>query len=89
MCFSKAPLRICRSGNAKGMNELECKIARNEIYARHGRRFSDESLQAYFDSCSWYEGWIEPDDFPEGMLSELEQENIRTIREYESMMGFQ
>lgn len=72
----------------EGLNELECRIARNEIYARHGRRFSDESLQAYFDSCSWYEGFIEPSDFLEDMLSEVEQENIRTINEYETTMGF-
>ncbi len=81
--FEYVMLREC-----EGMNELECRIARNEIYARHGRRFSDESLQAYFDSCSWYEGVIEPSDFSEDMLNEVEQENIRTINEYESMMGF-
>lgn len=81
--YADLMLREC-----EGMNELECKIARNEIYARHGRGFSDESLQAYFDSCSWYEGFIEPSDFSENMLSETEKENIRTINEYESMMGF-
>lgn len=72
----------------EGLNALECRIARNEIYARHGRMFSDESLQAYFDSCSWYEGFIEPSDFSESMLSEVEQENIRTINGYELTMGF-
>lgn len=72
----------------EGLSALECRIARNEIYARHGRRFTDESLQAYFDSCSWYEGFIDPSDFSESMLSEVEQENIRTINEYEREMGY-
>lgn len=72
----------------EGMNELECRIARNEIYARHGRIFADESLQAYFDSCSWYEGFIEPDVFSQDMLSDIELENLSTIKLYESDMGF-
>lgn len=57
----------------EGLSEEECKIARNEIYARYGRLFSDESLQAYFDSCDWYEGTISPDDFDENMLTDIEK----------------
>lgn len=30
------------------------RIARNEIYARHGRMFNDAELQAYFNSQPWY-----------------------------------
>lgn len=72
----------------EGMNALECRIARNEIYARHGRIFSDESLQAYFDSCSWYEGFIEPEEFSEGLLNEIELANIDVIKAYEESQGF-
>lgn len=72
----------------EGMNALECRIARNEIYARHGRLFSDESLQAYFDSCSWYEGFIEPEEFSEELLNEIELANIDVIKAYEESQGF-
>ena len=37
-------------GFTKGM----CRLARNEIYARHGRKFKDEELNNYFLSRSWY-----------------------------------
>ncbi|MFR9148557.1 MAG: YARHG domain-containing protein [Hungatella sp.] len=30
------------------------RFAKNEIYARHGRRFHDSELQGYFDQLSWY-----------------------------------
>lgn len=70
------------------LTELECKIARNEIYARHGRKFADESLQAYFDACSWYEGIIEAGDFSENVLNEYELENLSRITEYEENMGY-
>lgn len=59
------------------------KKARNEIYARHGRKFKDAEIQAYFDSKDWYEGYIEPDDFQEDMLSEIEKANRDLIVEVE------
>lgn len=65
------------------LDQTELSYARNEIYARHGRRFKDESLQEYFDSKSWYQGTISPDDFTEDMLSELEKDNVEKIRDLE------
>lgn len=62
----------------------ELRIARNEIYARHGRRFKDENLQAYFESCSWYNGVIEPDDFSEGLLNEYEKANVALLKKTEN-----
>ncbi len=72
----------------EGLNELECKIARNEIYARHGRKFEDEALQRYFDICSWYYGTIEPTNFSADVLNNFELENLKIIGEYEIKMGY-
>ena len=64
-------------------------MARNEIYARHGRLFIDEELQNYFDSCSWYEGYIEPEDFDEkSELSKCERKNAKLILKYEKKKGY-
>ena len=64
------------------------KLARNEIYARHGRRFNDNALQEYFDSCSWYTGTILPEDFSESVLNEYEKANRDLITNYEKQMGY-
>lgn len=48
------------------LNGLPLQIinyGKNEIYARHGRRFRSQELQAYFDGQNWYSGSISPDDF--------------------------
>ena len=37
------------------LSVYELRIARNEIYARHGRRFKSEDLQEYFSSKNWYD----------------------------------
>lgn len=63
-----------------GLSKSELRLARNEIFARHGRMFDDQELQDYFNSKSWYRGTIRPEDFSESMLSETEKANIETIK---------
>ena len=65
-----------------------CKVARNEIYARHGRRFKDAELQAYFDAKSWYKGTIEPADFDDSVLNDFENKNKELITKYEIEKGY-
>lgn len=66
----------------------ELQIARNEILARHGRKFEDENMKMYFESKSWYSGTIEPTEFDayyDSILSEVEKANIQLIQSVESM----
>ena len=71
-----------------GLSAEECRIARNELYARHGRLFDDEELQEYFNSCSWYVGTISAKDFSEDILNEYEIANRDLIVKYEKEMGY-
>lgn len=52
-----------------------------EIYARHGRRFYDVNLQAYFDEKSWYVPMSEGTRFTEEVFNEYERLNIVAIKE--------
>lgn len=38
----------------RGIPPEEARLLRNEIYARHGRRFRDPRLQRYFEDFAWY-----------------------------------
>lgn len=68
----------------KNLTKKERRLARNEIYARHGRRFLDKKLQKYFDSKNWYYGTIEPEDFVDSEhLSKLERRNAKFILKHE------
>lgn len=80
--------RYLTKDDLRGLSADECRLARNEIYARHGRKFDDEGLQSHFNSCSWYQGTIEPGDFQETMLSDIEVANKNLIVEYEKEMGY-
>lgn len=63
-------------------------MARNEIYARHGRIFEDEELNEYFQSKSWYEGYLTADEFDDSVLSDIERKNLDTIVNYEKEHGY-
>ena len=80
--------RYLTEDDLTGLNAEQCRLARNEIYARHGRRFLDAGLQRYFDSCSWYSGTIDPADFSDSVFNEYERANSRLIVEYERAHGY-
>ena len=74
--------RYITEADLQGLSKEQLRIARNEIYARYGRKFSDAELQSYFDSCSWYNGYIEPNDF-NIELNQYEKANLTLIKEVE------
>lgn len=75
--------RYLTADEVSGLSKEMLRLARNEIYARKGRRFQDAELQSYFDSKSWYKGTIAPESFTDGMLNEYEKANITLIQQYE------
>lgn len=80
--------KYMKKSDLKGFSKRKCLLARNELYARHGRKFSDKSLQKYFNKKSWYKGKIEPDDFKESMLNKYEIHNRDLIVAYEKKKGY-
>lgn len=71
--------KVIKAATLKKLSSDQLRIARNEIYARHGRKFQDEALQNYFNERSWYHGTIEPDSFDESVLNKIENKNIALI----------
>ena len=74
------------------LNQTDLSIARNQIYARHGRKFQDPFLNALFSTKSWYEPRYEGAEFDavgQGMLSETERQNLSLVLEIEEAMHYQ
>lgn len=72
--------KLSRSDLA-GFSNWELTLARNEIYARHGRPFSNASIRAYFQNTGWY---VPNSSFRESSLSAIEQQNAAFIRDYQA-----
>ena len=65
------------------MSKDELRLARNEIYAKHGRLFSSQDLIDYFNSMSWYNGYILAEEFDDSVLNEYEKANLELIKNIE------
>ena len=89
--ISDSNSKILTSSDISGMSAKELNYAKNEIYARHGRKFASSELQTYFESKSWYEGKYEPSDFDSNysasMLSDTEKKNAEFLNSAEESAG--
>ena len=62
-----------------GLTPQQARLARNEIFARHGFRFKDPSLQAYFGQFAWYEPTSDTVE-----LSTVEKANVALLKSVEA-----
>ena len=76
--------RYLTESDISGLSLQQLNYAKNEIYARRGRKFDSVELQEYFGSKSWYRGTIEPSQFTNDMLNDYEIENadLLSAREF-------
>jgi hypothetical protein len=72
--FPDSDQRLLGDADLKGMPLVELRLARNEIFARRGRFFVDQTLAGYFSQFSWYHPRQVDVD-----LSPLETTNVNTI----------
>ena len=64
----------------EGFSKAALRIWRNAIYARHGRIFKSEDLQALFNEYTWYT----PDEnYSDDKLTDTDLANIKLIQEFE------
>ena len=76
--------KLLSTSDLQGLSAQQLRIARNEIYARHGRTFKDAELQNYFASCSWYKPNSAYNYANENSnLNSIEKQNVITIKNYE------
>ena len=71
------------------MSTWDLYIARNEIFARHGRMFNRSDLQDYFNSQAWYEPLYTPAQFDSmgNQLSDAEMQNTIVMKQVEADKG--
>lgn len=83
--------RYITEADLVNLSEYEILLARNEIYAKHGRKFNNQELNEYFSSKSWYQPTVEGADFTEEyaaqVFNEIEMTNIGFIVQYENAHG--
>ena len=84
--FARSHLCYIEEEELYNLSASELRTAKNEIYARHERKFEDVELQRYFNSCSWYQGNIDPEDFDDSVMNLYEKSNILLIQKRQNEM---
>ena len=83
--FADSDSRYLKASDLKKMSKKELRLARNELYARHGYIFEDEELSEYFNGKDWYLGSVEGDDFSDNdVFNKYEIANRNLILKYEA-----
>ena len=71
----------------QGLSKEKLRLARNEIFARHGMIFGVPDLDVYFGEKSWYKPTYSYDDFYDKVeMSAIEEANVALINQVEEAM---
>ncbi len=81
--LNSSDMELVSSLSLSELTSEELRIARNELYARHGLVFGSEDLAEYFAGQTWYEPSVEQAD--DVVLNEIEQLNLELIQEMEKL----
>ena len=76
--YPEGSTRYLNEDDLYGKSDGELRIMRNEIFARHRRRFKSADLRNYFMSQPWYNP-----QFDEVKLTEIETRNVQFLKNYE------
>jgi hypothetical protein len=82
MTFPDSSTRRLTEAEIYPLGPSTLRYARNEIYARKGRRFRDPELQAYFRQFAWYRPVSD-----EVSLNPVEQANVALLQQAEDRYG--
>lgn len=61
--FLGSDSKYLKKSKVKKLSKKKLRLARNELYARHGYIFDDEELYNYFSGKDWYNPTISSDEF--------------------------
>lgn len=76
--FADSDRRLLTAEEVDALDKGQLAFARNEIYARRGRKFVKAEFRDYFGQFAWYKP-----QFGEVELTYVEQKNVDLIRKYE------
>lgn len=78
--FADSDSAYLSNAQVDALSDNELQLAINEIYARRGRIFNDQSLAEYFNSKSWYEGIYTAEEFEQNVnFNTYEQKNLQLM----------
>jgi hypothetical protein len=82
--FPNSSSELVDASEVEALTDEELRYAINELYARHGYIFKDDTLRAYYEQYDWYDPTVKPDDFTIALFNDVEKENIDIMQKERS-----
>ena len=82
MVFPDSSRRLLRPAELANLGPATLAIARNEIFARNGRRFVRADVRAYFEQFDWYRPVAD-----NVQLNRIERQNVELLQRAEARFG--
>ena len=77
--FEDSSYRLLEYEDISTISTADIRIAKNEIYARHGYIFKDENLKNYFMGQLWYIPSVKAEEFDDSVFSDIEKRNLELL----------
>ena len=77
--FEDSSERLLEWSDIYMLSNEDIRIAKNEIYARHGYIFKDENLKNYFMGQLWYIPSVKAEEFDDSVFSDIEKRNLELL----------
>ena len=77
--FEDSSERLLEWSDIYILSNEDIRIAKNEIYARHGYIFKDENLKNYFMGQLWYIPSVKAEEFDDSVFSDIEKRNLELL----------
>lgn len=79
--ISDSSMRYLTEADVVGWSKENIRLAKNEIYARHGYIFKSQDLYDYFAmNTDWYNPTVLPENWNDSWLNEYERANVSLLQ---------
>lgn len=83
--FPDSDKKYLSEDEVRSVDASQLSLGRNEIFARHGYIFKDDSINQYFAGKSWYQGTVPADQFDmDSVFNDFEKKNVELIKKVEN-----
>lgn len=83
--FPDSDKKYLSEDEVRSVDASQLSLGRNEIFARHGYIFEDDSINQYFAGKSWYQGTVPADQFDmDSVFNDFEKKNVELIKKVEN-----
>lgn len=76
--------KYLKNKDIKNFSKKKLRLARNELFARHGYIFKDKGLRKFFKKKAWYKPTLKPSKWSNDLFNKYEKANFELISNKEN-----